>query len=831
MGSNKIARYPFEEPDKKAFINPWNNKILMRFLSDLESWHKYIRFLGMPTTQEHKDVLAEKLFVSPRFADRYIKPSEKEPDKEQELFDLNRLLKKHPRAFILGDPGSGKSTLVDWITTRFCKQTGETEIFGPLIPLPMVLREMKLGDVETFEDLIDVFLEHDKCAAFKENKEFLNELLKNGQAVLLLDGLDEVANPNTRKKLARALRNGFEGVKEYQHVRCLFTTRLIGFDQSAFYYGKEQLKGKGFRGKENDPSFWSQKWKGGKFEVEWLDANEKVLPEIYLAPFINSQIGEFAHKWYRHAENNKIQARKDAEELKIAVHANPNVLSLSRTPNLLTLIALLHRISAILPADRHKLYEELTDAYLVKIEQTKRRKETSYRLEEHHQWLAVLGWEFQQKRGKEVEGVMMAFNKIQNILLKAMQETPGYEESTKEDVEQYLEYVCRRSGVLVPRSEDQYAFTHLSFQEYYAAQYLKLLLQKAQSEASFGENPRILREFNEQLADFFHQEFWWETLYLFFKSFEADRSTLPHLLKRAFEKSDVPGFVYIYYSDFKSYLKPDLEQKIKHERKLKLNYPQLQKLDFVELCDKLVELDLTETSVSDLSSLSGLSSLKELYLNSTGISDLSPVSGLLKLEVLDFSRTSVSNVSPLSSLSKLEVLKFNQTSVSDLEPIANCVDLAVLEFSKTPVSDLTALSRIQGLGVLKFDETNVSDISPLTGLGSLWRLYLKQTSVSDVSPLSGLERLGVLDISNTDVSNLSPLLHLKRLRELYLNSTTVYDLSPIAGLKMLRNLSIKHTDVSDVSPLSGLENLLELHVKQTGISDFSQVPSRVKIIR
>src|SRR5829696_2673068 len=56
---------------------------------------------------------------------------------------LAAALAEHPRLVLLGDPGSGKSTVVNWICTALGRgMDGPLAklLGGPLVPLPFVLR-------------------------------------------------------------------------------------------------------------------------------------------------------------------------------------------------------------------------------------------------------------------------------------------------------------------------------------------------------------------------------------------------------------------------------------------------------------------------------------------------------------------------------------------------------------------------------------------------------------------------------------------------------------------------------------------------------------------
>jgi len=229
--------------------------------------------------------------------------------------------------------------------------------------------------------------------------------------------------------------------------------------------------------------------------------------------------------------------------------------------------------------------------------------------------------------------------------------------------------------------------------------------------------------------------------------------------------------------------------------------------------------------ISDLSPLSGLSSLQVLKLKGAYVWDISPLSRLSSLQVLDLRGTPVSNISPLSGLSKLQVLNLRGTPVSDISALSGLSSLQVLNLIGTPVSDVSPLSALNRLQQLYLNGTPVSDISPLSGLSSLQVLNLIGTPVSDVSLLSGLSSLQVLNLIGTPVSDISPLCSMSSLRTLDLRGTPVSDVSPLSCLSSLKALSLTGTPVSDVSPLSVLSGLEHLDLSGSSVSDVAPLSS------
>ena len=81
--------------------------------------------------------------------------------------------------------------------------------------------------------------------------------------------------------------------------------------------------------------------------------------------------------------------------------------------------------------------------------------------------------------------------------------------------------------------------------------------------------------------------------------------------------------------------------------------------------NKITELSLKGTEVSDLEPLKGLGSLRSLDLIGTQVSNLEPLKGLGSLQWLDLNGTQVSNLEPLKGLGSLRLLYLNGTQITD----------------------------------------------------------------------------------------------------------------------------------------------------------------------
>jgi hypothetical protein len=114
---------------------------------------------------------------------------------------------------------------------------------------------------------------------------------------------------------------------------------------------------------------------------------------------------------------------------------------------------------------------------------------------------------------------------------------------------------------------------------------------------------------------------------------------------------------------------------------------------------RLVLADCKGLEAQTLRKMACLSNLRFLDLSWTSVSDLSPLSDLMNLDHLHLEGTLVSDVSPLSGLVNLSFLNLSGTPVSDVSPLASLVNLRFLDVTRTFVSDVSSLSHLTKLSL------------------------------------------------------------------------------------------------------------------------------------
>ena len=196
-------------------------------------------------------------------------------------------------------------------------------------------------------------------------------------------------------------------------------------------------------------------------------------------------------------------------------------------------------------------------------------------------------------------------------------------------------------------------------------------------------------------------------------------------------------------------------------------------------------VDLSNTQITDLSPLSNSSKLT-LNLSGTPIEDLSSLEldkSVERLDDLNLSDTRFSDLSVLSGQSSLGVLNLARTQVRDLSPLAKLARLYELDLSGSSVdlSTIRSLYKYQYLRLHLLD-LEIHDLSPLKHLLELGELHIDCTHLKDLSELAefkGCKRLGLQNVQPHH--DFSFLKEMPRLMELTLYDTEM-DTDTLQGI-------------------------------------------------
>jgi hypothetical protein len=151
--------------------------------------------------------------------------------------------------------------------------------------------------------------------------------------------------------------------------------------------------------------------------------------------------------------------------------------------------------------------------------------EVDYPLAQKKRWLARVGFEMQRYRSVDAKREILAEkSEVKTWIMDAMAESGyGRDEKAAED---FVAYIGRRSGLLLPRGPEQFAFMHLSFQEYFAACFLA---EQVTSPLWIRHGKAAPGADRESLRTYAREVIWRETLVFLFELL-ADQPGWPQTL-------------------------------------------------------------------------------------------------------------------------------------------------------------------------------------------------------------------------------------------------------------------------------------------------------------
>ncbi len=343
-------------------------------------------------------------------------------------FLLLRPANRPQNLVVLGAPGTGKTTLLKHLTLSLAGPTQDAPRLER-IPIFLYLRDIA-GDIQhnphlSLRQAVQRMLTGRKV---KVHLDFLAADLANGRCLIMLDGLDEVANLEQRQMVAAWVQRQ---MKRHPNNQFIVTSRPFGY--------------------ESNP-----------------------LPETLLLevkPFTIEQVRQFIHNWYLATERQK-QGRDDegvrrdadaqAADLLQRLHRAPALLEMGINPLLLTMIATIHHYRSSLPDQRVALYYEICEVFLGKRQQAKGLP-VELTPAQKKRVLQTLAYEMMRRNLRNISRVDAA-DIIDPALKRIHPQTAS---------EQFLELIANSSGLLVEHTPGVYSFAHLTFQEYLTAVTIK----------------------------------------------------------------------------------------------------------------------------------------------------------------------------------------------------------------------------------------------------------------------------------------------------------------------------------------------------------------------
>ncbi|RIK35860.1 MAG: hypothetical protein DCC55_29030 [Chloroflexi bacterium] len=385
-------------------------------LPEGETWARQLRLAGRAVSDEEAAAMGQRL----------SKPT-----------PLIELLARQDGLIVLGDPGSGKTTFLKFVT--LCVALGQGQALGlagrlPILaPLSAYANALAERDVSLQAFLGDYF--HDRGIHLPV-EEMFEEALAQGGALLLLDGLDEVKELGQRHLVVSRVVEFFA----YHRLRgnkFILTSRVVGYRE--------------------------------------VRPTAEGLAECTLVDFGDEEIEAFVDRWTAALEKAAqgataaalADAAQEKAELIAATRNNPGVRQLAANPLLLTILALMKRQGVTLPERRVELYQKYIETLLRHWNLARGLDRPPSRDLDVVETLRVLAplalWMHESSPGIGLVKREEMRRQLEQIY--AAREEPNPEVAAQQLLADAREY----AGLLLERGAGEYGFIHLTFQEYLAA--------------------------------------------------------------------------------------------------------------------------------------------------------------------------------------------------------------------------------------------------------------------------------------------------------------------------------------------------------------------------
>ncbi|NEQ53146.1 MAG: NACHT domain-containing protein [Leptolyngbya sp. SIO3F4] len=350
-------------------------------------------------------------------------------NQNSERKSIFEIAKTTPQLMLRGGPGAGKTTFLKKVGMEVLKPSNESKYGHNCIPVFIELKRLTAPKT----DIEKLIREKFKTCGMPDAFKFTRGALQMGKLLILLDGMDEIPYENLQDAL---LKIKFLA-KKYPQNRYIATCR-----EGANYYSL-------------------------------LDT----FKDIYIADFSDRQINTFVDFWFQREsfiENDPYESEQNLARQKsflwmLETAKNPAIKELARNPLLLTLLCLFYQECNSLPNNRVNLFDQALDLFINKWFATK-KVQPNY----------ILGKELNPMLEKAMLSEVAYKGLISNRFFFSDKEIIKYIKVYMEsnlnapdlDGNDVLSAIKIFQGILVSPAPKYCSFSHVTFQEYLAAQYV-----------------------------------------------------------------------------------------------------------------------------------------------------------------------------------------------------------------------------------------------------------------------------------------------------------------------------------------------------------------------